>query len=49
MDKLLWIAIVLIIVWLIASITKWVAGALLHVLWIVAVVLFIAWLVRKVF
>lgn len=49
MDKLLWIAIVLIIVWLIASITKWVAGALLHVLWIVAVVLFITWLVRKVF
>lgn len=49
MDKLLWIAILLVVVWLIASITKWVAGALLHVLWIVAVVLFIAWLVRKIF
>lgn len=49
MDKLLWIAILLIVIWLIASITKWVVGALLHVLWIVAVVLFIAWLVRKIF
>ena len=49
MDKLLWIAILLIVIWLIASVTKWVVGALLHVLWIVAVVLFIAWLVRKIF
>lgn len=49
MDKLLWIAVVLIIIWVVASVTKWVVGAALHVLWIVAVVLFIAWLVRKVF
>lgn len=49
MDKLLWIAIALVILWVIASVTKAIVGAALHVLWIVAVVLFIAWLVRKIF
>lgn len=48
MDKLLWIAIALIVIWLIASVTKFIAGALLHVFWIIAVVLFLVWLVRKV-
>lgn len=48
MDKLLWIAVALIIIWVIASVTKFIAGALLHVLWIIAVVLFLVWLVRKV-
>jgi hypothetical protein len=49
MDKLLWVAVVLIIIWVIAGVTKWVAGALLHVLWVVAVILFLVWLVRKIF
>lgn len=49
MDKLLWIAIILIIIWVVAGVTKWVVGALLHVLWIVAVILFLVWLVRKIF
>lgn len=48
MDKLLWIAVVLIVIWVVAAVTKWIAGALLHVLWIVAVVLFLVWLVRKI-
>lgn len=48
MDKLLWIAVALIIIWVVASVTKFIAGALLHVLWIIAVVLFLVWLVRKV-
>lgn len=49
MDKLLWIAIVLLVVWVIARVVGFVAGALLHLLWIVAVVLFIVWLLRKLF
>lgn len=48
MDKLLWIAVVLIVIWVVAGLTKWVAGALLNLLWIVAIVLFLIWLVKKV-
>lgn len=49
MDKVLWIAVALLIIWVIASVTKAVVGFALHVLWIVAVILFIVWLVRKIF
>ena len=49
MDKFLWIAVVLIVIWLIASVTKRVAGTLLHLLWIAAVIFLIVWLVKKVF
>lgn len=49
MNNLLWIALVLIVIWVIASFTKFVAGALLHVLWILAVILLVVWLIRKIF
>jgi hypothetical protein len=44
MRALLYIAILLIVIWAIARIVGWVAGALLNVLWIVALVLFVIWL-----
>ena len=49
LNTLLWIAILLIVVWVIASVTKFVAGALLHLLWVVALVLLAVWLFRKFF
>lgn len=49
MNNLLWIAIVLILLWVVASVTKFVVGAMLHLLWIVAIVLLVIWLIRKIF
>jgi hypothetical protein len=44
MHFLLWIAILLIVLWVVARVVGFVAGALLNVLWIVALVLLVIWL-----
>ncbi|HEX6926598.1 MAG TPA: hypothetical protein VF167_14345 [Longimicrobiaceae bacterium] len=49
MNSLLWFAIVLLVLWLLAAVTKVVVGALLHLLWIVALVLLVVWAYRKLF
>lgn len=49
MNSLLWFAIVLLVLWLLAALTKVVVGALLHLLWIVALVLLVVWAYRKLF
>lgn len=49
LNTLLWIAIVLLVIWVVASVTKFVAGALLHLLWILALILLAVWVVRKIF
>jgi hypothetical protein len=49
MNNLIWIALLLIIIWVIATVTRVVVGALLHVLWVVALILLIVWVVRKFF
>jgi hypothetical protein len=49
MDKLLWIAVVLIVLWIVAALTKAVVGFVLHLLWIVALILLAVWVVKKVF
>ncbi len=48
MNNLLYLAILLVVIWVAARVVGFVAGALLHLLWIVAIVLVIIWLVRKV-
>ncbi|CAN5719964.1 hypothetical protein BH23GEM8_BH23GEM8_12120 [soil metagenome] len=48
MNNLLYLAILLVVIWVVARVVGFVAGALLHLLWIVAIVLVIIWLVRKV-
>lgn len=49
MNNLLWIAVVLIILWIVASVTKFVVGAVLHLLLVVAVILLAVWAFRKIF
>lgn len=44
MPYLLWIAVALAVIWLVARVVAGVAGALLNLLWIVAIVLFAIWL-----
>jgi hypothetical protein len=46
-NSLLWIAVVLVILWVVASLTRWVVGALLNLLLVVAVILLIVWAVRR--
>jgi hypothetical protein len=48
MNNLLYLAILLVVIWVVARVVGFVAGALLHLLWIVAIVLVVIWLVRKV-
>jgi hypothetical protein len=43
--SLLWIAVLLIVVWVIARLTLAVTSLALHILWIVAVIMIIIWLI----
>lgn len=48
MRTLLWIAVLLVVVWIIARLIAGIASALLNLLWIVALVLLVLWLIGKV-
>jgi hypothetical protein len=48
MHSLLWIAILLVVVWVVAKVVGFVAGALLNLLWIVALVLLAIWLFQRI-
>jgi hypothetical protein len=43
--SLLWIAVLLIVIWVIARLTLAVTSLALHILWIVAVIMIIVWLI----
>jgi hypothetical protein len=49
MNTLIYIAILLVVIWVIARVVGFVAGALLNLLWIIAIVLVVVWLVRRIF
>lgn len=49
MNNLLYIAIILIVIFVVASVTKFVAGALLHLLWVLAIIFLVVWAVKKIF
>jgi hypothetical protein len=44
MRHLIWIALVLVVIWVIARIIAGVAGALLNLLWIAAIIVAVIWL-----
>ena len=46
--SLLWIAGILIALWIAARVIGFLAGALLHLLWIGAIILAVFWLIGKV-
>ncbi|HEX9424507.1 MAG TPA: hypothetical protein VF899_14815 [Pyrinomonadaceae bacterium] len=43
--SLLWIAVLLIVIWVIARLTLAVTSLALHILWIVAVIMIVIWLI----
>lgn len=49
LNTLLWVGIALLVLWVLAAVTKFVVGALLHLLWIVALVFLVVWAYRKLF
>jgi hypothetical protein len=44
MRHLIWIALLLVIIWVIARVVAGIAGALLNILWIIAIIVFVVWL-----
>ncbi len=48
MNSLVWFALLLIIIWVVARVFLAVTGAFLHLLWIVAVILFLVWAFTKI-
>lgn len=47
MRTLLWIAVLLVVVWVIARLIAGIASVLLNLLWIAALVLLVVWLIGK--
>lgn len=47
MNSLIWLALLLVTIWIVAVAVVKVTGFFLHLLWIAAVVLFIIWLIGK--
>ena len=48
MNKLLSLAVLLLVIWVILRVALAVTGVALHLLWIIAVVLAVLWLVGKI-
>jgi hypothetical protein len=44
MRHLIWIALALVVIWVVARVIAGIAGALLNLLWILAIVAFVVWL-----
>ena len=49
MNSILWLATVLLVIWLVAKIVFTITGFFLHLLWIASVLLFAWWVFQKVF
>lgn len=48
MNWLLSLAVLLIVLWVAASVLGWVIGAAFHLLWVIALVMIAMWLFQKV-
>jgi hypothetical protein len=44
MRHLIWIALALVVIWVVARVIAGVAGMLLNLLWILAIIAFVVWL-----
>jgi ABC-type iron transport system FetAB permease component len=47
MNSLVWLAVVLVIAWVILKLVLAVTGAALHLLWIAAIIMFALWALGK--
>jgi hypothetical protein len=44
---LLWLAIILVVIWIILRVALAITSAFLHLLWIIAIIAFVVWLLRR--
>jgi hypothetical protein len=44
MRNLIWIALALVVIWVVARLIAGIAGMLLNLLWILAIIVFVVWL-----
>jgi hypothetical protein len=47
MNTLVWLAVVLLVGWIILRVALAVTSGLLHLLWIAAIIMFVVWVFRK--
>ncbi len=47
MNSLIWIAVLLVVIWIVARVFLGIISGLLHVIWIIAIIALIIWAVRK--
>ena len=48
MNAIAWLAVVLLILWVILRLAVAITSGLLHILWIAAIIMFVVWAVGKV-
>lgn len=48
MNTLIYFAIALVVLWVVARVFLAVTGVLLHVIWIIAVIFLVVWIIKKV-
>ena len=48
MNSLVYLAIILVIIWLLARVFLAVTSVMLHLVWVIAVIFLVIWIVRKV-
>jgi hypothetical protein len=48
MNSLLWLAIVIVIAWIILRLVLAVTSGLIHLLWVAAIIMLIMWVIGKV-
>ncbi|HEX8313149.1 MAG TPA: hypothetical protein VF614_17625 [Chthoniobacteraceae bacterium] len=48
MNSLLWLALVVVALWIILRVALAITSGILHLLWIAAIIMFVMWLYHKV-
>jgi hypothetical protein len=48
MNSLVWIAVVLVVAWIVLRFLLAITSGLIHLLWIIAIICFFVWLYRKI-
>jgi hypothetical protein len=47
MNSFIWIAVALVVIWIIARVVLAITSLFLHLLWFIAIIFFLVWLVKK--
>jgi len=48
MNSFLWLAVVLVVIWIVARIFLAVTSVALHLLWVAGIILLVIWVIKKI-